>query len=187
MPVDDHDEKSVPPSADEASRGSGATQRSTPPVMRRGYLSRRNALIAAIGVAGAIAALIVVAFLVYRFGFVDRYLVGQIKSDFAKYGVRADIKTFHASVPPGTVHIDGVELFDSNSGEKLGKIDRMTAIIRIEDLYSFNLSRHVDLRDLKMEGLELWVNFDNEGRSNFRNLHLPPPEPNKRILFAYST
>src|SRR4030095_1715823 len=24
-------------------------------------------------------------------------------------------------------------------------------------------------------------------RSNFRNIHIPPPEPNKRILFAYST
>ena len=48
-------------------------------------------------------------------------------------------------------------------------------------------SRHIDLKDLKIEGLEVWVNFDDQGRSNFRNLHLPPPEPNKRILFAYST
>ncbi|TMP96448.1 MAG: hypothetical protein E6L09_15005, partial [Verrucomicrobia bacterium] len=40
---------------------------------------------------------------------------------------------------------------------------------------------------LTVEGLELWVNFDSEGRSNFRNLHIPPPEPNARILFAYST
>lgn len=185
MTVDDHDEKSVPPSADKTSPDSG--RRPPPARIRRRYVTRRNALIAAVGFAGVVVALIIVAFLVYRLGFVDRYLVGQIKSDFAKYGVRADIKTFHASVPPGTVQIDGVELFDSNSGEKLGKIDRMTAIIRIEDLYAFNLSRHVDLRDLKMEGLELWVNFDKEGRSNFRNLHLPPPEPNKRILFAYST
>jgi autotransporter translocation and assembly factor TamB len=40
---------------------------------------------------------------------------------------------------------------------------------------------------LKIEGLEVWVNFDAQGLSNFRNIHVPAPEPNRRILFAYST
>ena len=39
---------------------------------------------------------------------------------------------------------------------------------------------------MQVEGLELWVKFDAEGNSNFRNIHIPPPEPNGRILFAYS-
>ena len=33
-------------------------------------------------------------------------------------------------------------------------------------------------RRVKIEGLEVWVTFDNQGRSNFRNIHIPPPEPN---------
>src|SRR5207244_10516031 len=73
------------------------------------------------------------------------------------------------------------------TGEKLGKIDRLLATVRIEDLYALNLRRNINLKDLTVEGLELWVNFDAQGRSNFRNLHIPPPEPNRRILFAYST
>src|SRR4030095_4370860 len=40
---------------------------------------------------------------------------------------------------------------------------------------------------LQIEGLELWVNFDAQGNSNFRNIRVPPPAPNQRILFAYST
>lgn len=210
MPVNDHDDRSVPPPEGEkqsikdalqsksdeplppraealAERDANQPQPVTPQGKRRRYLTRRNAFITAIGVAVAIVAFVIIGVILYRLGFVDRYIVGQIRSDFAKYGVRAEIKNFHASVPPGTVLIEGVELFDSRSGEKLGKIDRMAAVIRIEDLYSFNLQRHVDLKDLKIEGLEVWVNFDDQGRSNFRNLQLPPPEPNKRILFAYST
>ena len=70
---------------------------------------------------------------------------------------------------------------------KLGKIDRLVATIRIEDLYALNLQRNINLQDLKIEGFEAWVTFDEQGRSNFRNLRLPAPEPNKRILFAYST
>jgi len=63
----------------------------------------------------------------------------------------------------------------------------MLATVRIEDLYALNLRRNINLKDLQIEGLDLWVNFDAEGKSNFRNLHIPPPEPNQRILFAYST
>ncbi|HEX5604161.1 MAG TPA: translocation/assembly module TamB domain-containing protein [Pyrinomonadaceae bacterium] len=37
-----------------------------------------------------------------------------------------------------------------------------------------------------MEGFEFWVKFDDQGRSNLRNIHIPPPEPNRRILFAYA-
>jgi translocation and assembly module TamB len=210
MPVNDHDDRSgLPPDDDKqsikdalqsksdeplppraeavAERDANRPEPVTPQGRRRRYLTRRNAFITAIGFAVAIVAFLLIAVIVYRLGFVDRYLVSQIKTDFAKYGVRAEIKTFHASLPPGTVEIDGIELYDSSSGEKLGKIDRIVAGIRIEDLYAFKLERHVDLRDLKIEGLEVWVNFDDQGRSNFRGLRLPPAEPNKRILFAYST
>src|SRR5258707_8239912 len=83
--------------------------------------------------------------------------------------------------------MSGVELFDAQTGEKLGKIDRLHATIMIEDLYALNLQRNINLKDLKVEGLEAWVTFDEQGRSNFRNIHIPPPEPNRRILFAYST
>jgi hypothetical protein len=61
------------------------------------------------------------------------------------------------------------------------------ATIRIEDLYALNLQRNINLKDLKIEGFEAWVTFDDQGRSNFRNIHIPPPEPNNAFLFAYST
>src|SRR5258705_12253092 len=99
----------------------------------------------------------------------------------------AQIKEVHPRFPPQTVEMSGVEFFDAQSGEKLGKIDRLHATIRIEDLYALNLQRNINLQDLKIEGFEAWVSFDGQGRSNFRNIHIPPPEPNKRILFAYST
>src|SRR2546421_10567461 len=116
---------------------------------RRRFINRRNAVITGVALGVAIFAIIIVSLLLYRLGFVDRYLVSQIKDDFSKYGIRAEIKTFHASLPPSTVDMQGFELFDALSGEKLGKIDRMVAAIRIQDLYALKLTRKVDLRDLK--------------------------------------
>src|SRR5882672_3829813 len=175
MPVDNHKEPSSesPPSA---------TAR-----RRRRFLNRRNAIITAIGLTTGLIALILIGFLAFRLGFIDRYVAGQIKNTLATYGVRAEIKTFHTSFSPQTVEMLGIELYDARTGEQLGKIDRLLATVRIEDLYALNLRRNINLKDLTIEGLELWVNFDSQGRSNFRNIHIPPPEPNARILFAYST
>jgi len=151
------------------------------------YFSRRHAFLAGIFLGSGILLVILLVLFLYRFGYVDRYVASQIKSTFANYGIRAEIKDFHATFPPQTVEMTGVELYDSQTGDKLGKIDRLVANIRIEDLYALNLQRNINLKDLRIEGFEAWVNFDEQGRSNFRNIHIPPPEPNKRILFAYST
>ncbi|HEX6044249.1 MAG TPA: hypothetical protein VFZ22_07155, partial [Pyrinomonadaceae bacterium] len=151
------------------------------------YFTRRHAILAGLILAIGVLALIVIGFFLYRLGFVDRYIANQIKRTFANYGIRAEIREFHADVPPQTVTMSGVELYDAQTGAQLGKIDKLVATIRIEDLYALNLQRNINLRDLKIEGFEAWVTFDEQGRSNFRNIHIPPPEPNKRILFAYST
>lgn len=151
------------------------------------YFSRRHAILAGLIIAAVVVLFVVLAFFLYRLGFVDRYIASQIKHTFANYGIRAEIAEFHAGLPPQTVTMSGVELYDAETGEKLGKIDKLDATIRIEDLYALNLRRNINLKDLKIEGFEAWVTFDEQGRSNFRNIRIPPPEPNKRILFAYST
>lgn len=165
-----------------------SNQKNAPIVRKRWrYFTRRHAILATmiVGV-GALALILLVLFL-FRLGYVDRYVANQIKQTFANYGIRAEIKEFHATFPPQTVEMAGVELYDSQTGAQLGKIDRLVATIRIEDLYALNLQRNINLQDLKIEGFEAWVTFDEQGRSNFHNIHIPPPEPNKRILFAYST
>src|SRR5262249_18100235 len=171
MPVNEPEPKSVAP----------------PPRRRRRIVTRRNAIIVGIIVGVGAIALIFVALLSYRLGYVDAYIAGQVKDTLAKYGIRAQIREFHTAITPQTVEMLGLELYDAQTGEKLGKIDRLLATVRVEDLYAINLQRNINLKDLQVEGLELWVDFDAQGRSNFRNIHIPPPEPNKRILFAYST
>jgi translocation and assembly module TamB len=159
-----------------------------PTIRRRWrYFSRRHAFLAGLIIGAGILALLLLAFILYRFGYVDRYVAGQITDTFSKYGIKATIKEFHSSIPPRTVEMSGIELFDAATGAKLGKIDRLSAKIRIEDLYALNLRRNINLEDLTIDGLEAWVAFDEQGLSNFRNIHIPPPEPNARILFAYST
>lgn len=172
------------PSAADSERAPAPTPRES---RRRRWITRRNAIIATIVIAVGFIVFLFLAVLTYRLGYVDRYIAGQIKSTFANYGIRAEIRDFHTAISPRTVEMRDVQLYDAQTGERLGKIDRILATVRITDLYSLSLKRNINLESLQMDGLEAWIIFDEQGRSNFRNLHLPPPEPNKRILFSYST
>ena len=177
----------LPPLAEAiAERDAARKHPITPQGRRRRFLNKRNLLLATIFASVGVVALLLLTVIVYRLGYVDSYVAGQIKDTFAKYGIRAEIKEFHAGFPPQTVEMSRLELYDAQTGEKLGKIDRLLATIRVEDLYALNLQRNINLKDLKIEGLEAWVTFDDQGRSNFRNIHIPPPETNRRILFAYT-
>jgi len=84
--------------------------------------------------------LILIGFLAFRLGFIDRYVAGQIKNTLATYGVRAEIK-------PSTLHFRHRRLrcWASNSNDaKTARSweDRSdVATVRIEDLYALNLRR----------------------------------------------
>ena len=138
-------------------------------------------------VVAVVVLLVIIAFLLYRTGRVDDLIARQIVNTLKEYNIRAEIREFHTKFGPRTVEMQGIDLYDGTSGEKLGHVDNVLATIRIEDMYALNLRRNVNLESLQITGLEAWVKFDAEGRSNFRNITLPPPAENQRINFSYST
>ncbi len=135
----------------------------------------------------AAVALVFIIFVLYRTGQIDRYVAGQIVSTLAKYNVRAEIGSFSTRLGPREVEVNDLKLYNSETGAPIGNIGRIVATVRIEDLWSLKLTRDVNLEKLVIDRPEIWVNYDAEGRSNFSGLKVPPPEPNSRILFAYST
>jgi translocation and assembly module TamB len=210
MPVDDRDERSTgsspetdqtaPPRNDErvaagetGAAGGGGDGAPPPPAARTGrrgwhrIVNRRNATVAAVAIVALVLLVVILAFLLYRTGRVDNLIARQIVSTLAEYNIRAEIREFHTKFGPRTVEMQGLDLYDGTTGEKLGRVERILATIRIEDMFALNLRRNINLESLQIEGLEAWVKFDEEGRSNFRNIRLPPPAENQRINFSYST
>src|ERR1051326_1204476 len=102
MPVDNHRE---PPSDTKPPRPD-------PVRTRRRLISRRNAIVAGIGLVCAVLALGLAGLIAYRLGYVDRYIAEQVKATLSNYGIRAQIRTFHTSLNPQTVELQGVELYD---------------------------------------------------------------------------
>lgn len=195
MPTDEHDEQDAqptppppggdaPPPDESRGAGTGGVRR------RRGFrrvVNRRNAMWAGVVAVVAVVALALILFLLYRTGQIDRYVAGQIVSTLAKYNVRAEVGSFSTRLGPREVEINDLKLYNAETGAPIGNVGRIVATVRIEDLWSLKLTRDVNLERLVVERPEIWVTYDAEGRSNFSGLKVPPPEPNSRILFAYST
>ncbi|MFL6337207.1 MAG: translocation/assembly module TamB domain-containing protein [Pyrinomonadaceae bacterium] len=199
MPTDEHDERDAQPTP-EPQGGPGPLAPTppdespgvgTPAVRRRRGLrrvvNRRNAMWTGIVAVVAVVALAFIIFLLYRTGQIDRYVASQIVSTLAKYNVRAEIGSFSTRLGPREVEINDLKLYNSVTGAPIGNVGRIVATVRIEDLWSLKLTRDVNLEKLVVDRPEIWVTYDAQGRSNFSGLTIPPPEPNKRILFAYST
>ncbi|HEY9405119.1 MAG TPA: translocation/assembly module TamB domain-containing protein [Pyrinomonadaceae bacterium] len=199
MPADDRNERSTgsSPETDETAppprrsdEGDGAPSTPATRAERRRwhrYVNRRNATIAAAAIVALVLLIVVLAFLLYRTGRVDNLIARQIVSTLDEYNIRAEIREFHTKFGPRTVEMLGLDLYDKTTGEKLGRVEKVLATIRVEDMFALNLRRNINLESLQIEGLEAWVKFDEEGRSTFRHITLPPPAENQRINFSYST
>lgn len=194
MPTDERDPR--PAGEEPAENNQPVTHAGSdqPPVVtttvartRRRVFNRRNFFFATIAIVGGVFLLLVILILSYRLGYIDSYIAGQVKNTLAQYGIRAEIGGFETKYSPRTVEMRDVKLFDAKTGEPLGKIDRLLATVRITDLFALNLRRNINLESLEADNLELWVKFDAQGNSNFRNIVLPAPDPNRRILFSYAT
>ncbi|HEX7173773.1 MAG TPA: translocation/assembly module TamB domain-containing protein [Pyrinomonadaceae bacterium] len=202
MPVDEHDDSAPnakgpepaggePVKFTEASAGGDDAPAPLTPRGRRArwrrVVNRRNAMWTGIAAVAAVVLLVIVAVILYRTGQVDRIIARQIVETFSEYGIRAEIGSFETKFGPRTAEIKDVKLYDAQTGAALGEIERILATVRIEDMYALSLTRDVKLEAMELDGLKLWVVFDEQGRSNFSNLRLPAPDPNSRILFSYST
>src|SRR2546426_10261780 len=104
MSVNDRDDRSSESSKE---TGQSDMRHSDPPPAqrraRRRLFTRLNALIGAIAIVAGVLLLVLIFAFVYRLGYLDRYVASQIKDTFTKYGIRAEIKNFHATLPPQTV------------------------------------------------------------------------------------
>jgi autotransporter translocation and assembly factor TamB len=157
---------------------------------RRGWrrvVNRRNAMWTAVVAIVAVVALVFIIFLLYRSGQIDRVIARQIISTLARYNIRAEVGSFHTRLGPREVELNDLKLYNSTTGAQIGQVGRILAVVRVEDMWGLSLSRNVNLEKLTVDHPEIWVVYDAEGRSNFTGLKIPPPEPNQRILFAYST
>lgn len=156
------------------------------PVAKRSSF-RRKALIG-LGLASVFVLLLSIALLVaYRSGALDTYVKGQFAAKMADIGIAFDADVFSVTINPLELQINNAIFNDRITGQKLFAVRNAHLQMTFADLYSWQLSRDIVLNKTDVSGAEIWVNFDENGNSNFSNLKLIEDERGSAVNFKYDT
>ncbi|MEP6924919.1 MAG: translocation/assembly module TamB domain-containing protein [Pyrinomonadaceae bacterium] len=153
---------------------------------RRAWLSPRSIALL-VGIPLVLLILLFVAGLVaVRTGYVGRYIEQNFVAQMDKVGVKTEIGEFHQTFAPIGISMRDVKFYDKETSELLAKVDSIKLDATVTDLYAINLRRNIRLDSTEIEGLEAWVKFDEQGRSNFSRLKVPEQEESN-LTFSYSS
>lgn len=153
---------------------------------RRRFFSRRNALLAT-----AVLGILVVVFVLftvvsYRYGVFDPYIKSQFTAKMADIGIAFDAEVFRVTVNPLALELKNATFSNRVTGEKLFFIRDAQLRLTVQDLYAWQLSRDISVDTTDINGAEVWINFDENGRSNFDELTLVQEGPG-RVNFKYDS
>lgn len=153
----------------------------------RTYFTRRRVGISAGAVAVLIVLVVVFSVVFYRYGVFDNYIKTQFIAKMADIGVVFDADVFRVTVAPLELELKNATFNDRLSGEKLFFIRDARLGLSIENLYAWQLSRDIKVDSTDINGAEVWVKFDENGRSNFSNLAFVEDERGRLVSFKYGS
>jgi hypothetical protein len=153
---------------------------------RRRFFTRRNVGIA-FGVTAIFAVLIALLITVsYRYGVFDNYIKQQFVAKMHDIGIDFSADVFRVTIAPLRLELKNATFNNRVTGEKLFFIRDAELYLTVQDLYSWQLTRDIKIETTDVNGAEVWVNFDENGRSNFDDLVFVEEEPGY-VNFRYTS
>jgi translocation and assembly module TamB len=153
---------------------------------RKSRLNLRNLLIVSLAAVVLLGVLLLTSVVTYRYGILDSYIKAQFTEKMADIGIVFSADEFALTVAPLELHLVNATFNDRVSGEKLFFVRDARLGLSVDNLYAWQLSRDISIRTTDIDGAEVWINFDENGRSNYANLNLVEQERG-RVNFKYDT
>ncbi len=157
----------------------------TSPVQGRRYFTRRNAVITSgiLGILLVLLAVLVVVF--YRYGVFDNYVKEQFVAKMESIGIVFSADTFRVTVAPVKLELKNATFNNKVTGEKLAFVREANLYLTVQNLYAWQLSRDIMIDTTDINGIDVYVNFDADGKSNFAELNFV--EEKGRVNFLYQS
>ena len=157
------------------------------PAPKRRFFTRRNALIALLVTVICAFLFVILTTVSYKYGVFDNYIKTQFTQKMADIGVVFDADVFRVTIAPLQLELKNATFNDKISGEKLFFIKQADLGLTIQNLYAWQLSRDISIDTTEIDGAEVWVKFDENGKSNFSNLEFAEDEAGSSVNFKYSS
>jgi translocation and assembly module TamB len=161
------------------------TEEAQPSPSGRRFFTRRNAAVGS-GVLGILLILLVILVVVfYRYGVFDNYVKTQFVAKMDRIGINFTADTFRVTVAPLRLELRNATFNNKTTGEKIAFIREANLYLTVQNLYAWQLSRDIKIDTTEINGADIYVTFDENGRSNFDGLNFVEEET--RVNFLYES
>lgn len=157
------------------------------PSTRRGFFTRRNLVVVGGVLLLGVLLTVVVAVIMFRAGVFDTYTKNQFTAKLADIGIDFKADVFRVRASPLELELKNATFNDKTTGEKLFFIRDAHLGMTIVDLFALRASRDINIEKTDISGAEVWVKFDENGKSNFSNLKIVEDQAGSAVNFKYDS
>jgi len=104
----------------------------------------------------------------------NRFVAEQIKNKLAESGLRGEIGSFGFSWNSQTARLKDFKIYNRQTGQLIASVQDIELEMEILDLYALKLSREISLDKLNVDGAEVFLEIDEQGRTNLEGVHQAP-------------
>jgi outer membrane protein insertion porin family len=103
----------------------------------------------------------------------SRLVADQIEKGARDYGLRVEVGEFGYRWALKTARLHDLQIYNQQTGQLIATIKLADLTVSLPDLYALKLQRQVVFEKLALDGVDLRVELDEQGRSNFADLRQP--------------
>lgn len=103
----------------------------------------------------------------------NRLIADKIEQGARAYGLRVEVGSFGLTWSARAVRLRDLKIYNQQTGQLIATVKQADLTTDIPELYALSLRRTIYLRELALDGVDLRVELDAAGRSNFAGLHQP--------------
>jgi len=110
----------------------------------------------------------VIILVVYKSGYLSDFIKQRLTQNLDRIGIAFKAEEFSVELFPMTIKLRNADFLNKSNSEKLFQINSARIQLSLGSLWSF--SQRLDVKSTEIDGLQVWVKFDKQGKSNFSGL-----------------
>lgn len=126
---------------------------------------------------------LIIGLILFKTGALDSYVRGQFVGKMNRMGMAFKAGSFTITLNPLAVRITDAEFSDKETGTRLISIRQADLLLTIKDIWAFRFGREVTIDSVDVAGAQIFIDIDENGRSNFANVRLIQEDEAIKVTF----
>ncbi|NNE67232.1 MAG: hypothetical protein HKN33_11760, partial [Pyrinomonadaceae bacterium] len=179
-------EKTDPEASGKTENNEAEERAAKSPNRTRSLFTLRNGVIAVCCMGVFVFTLIVAGVIAFRTGTIDSYVNEQVTLAFDEMGIKMESGRFELGASPLKLYLENVKFTNKKTGQNIARIGNATLDMTVLDMLALSTIRHVSVDHATVNDFDIWVDFDENGKSNFDDIEITPPTNVVRLEYSAS-